>query len=95
MKAAFMRKLGTIVQVALASVLLVYVADWSLLHIRIHRGTAFGTVQVEQYLATPLKGSKAEFDYMGTTAQSCSNSLFPQAGNPPCWWLQRHTTQWQ
>jgi hypothetical protein len=95
MNAGLKRNLGTLVQVLLASVLLVYVADWSVLHIRMHRGTAFGSVQVEQYLTTPLKGNKAEYDYMGTTAQSCSRSLFPQAGNNPCWWLERHKTQWQ
>ena len=95
MRAATARRLGTVVQVLLAMVLLAYAVDWALLHLRVHRGTAFSTVQVSQYLTTPLKGSKAEFDYMGTTAQTCSKSLFPQAGNQPCWWLQRHTTQWQ
>jgi hypothetical protein len=52
-------------------------------------------MQVDQYLETPLKGNKAEYDYMGTQPETCSRSLFPQAGNPPCWWLARHTSRWQ
>ncbi len=79
----------------LAALLLLFAGDWSLLHYRISRGTAFKTMQVDQYLETPLKGNKAEYDYMGTQPETCSRSLFPQAGNPPCWWLARHTSRWQ
>jgi hypothetical protein len=81
--------------VLLAALLLLFAGDWSLLHYRISRGTAFKTMQVDQYLETPLKGNKAEYDYMGTQPETCSRSLFPQAGNPPCWWLARHTSRWQ
>jgi hypothetical protein len=90
-----MRRVGTIVQVLLASILLLDAIDWAVLHIRMARGTAFQTVQINQYLATPLKGNKAEYDYMGTQQETCSRSLFPQADNSPCWWLSRHTTRWQ
>ena len=83
------------IQVFVVSLLLVYVADWGLLRLRIARGTAFRTVQVHQLLATPLKGQKEEYDYLGDASVTCSRSLFPQAGNLPCWWLARHTTQWQ
>jgi len=76
-----------------------YALDWSLFEVRRARGTAMGNVAVERYLQTALKGSKAEYDYLGTTTESCSRSLLPQyAGsqwNPPCWWLERHNVQWQ
>jgi hypothetical protein len=49
---------------------------------------------VEQFLRTPLKGQKEEFDYMGTVAQPCVPSLFPHSSESPCWWLERHKTQW-
>jgi hypothetical protein len=52
-------------------------------------------VQVNQLLATPLKGNKVEYDLMGTVPVTCSRSLFPQQGNPACWWLKRHTSQWE
>ena len=69
--------------------------DWLLLRIRVSRGTAFGTVQVNQFLATPLKGNKVEYDLMGTVPVTCSRSIFPQQGNPACWWLEKHTSQWE
>ncbi len=99
MDAVLKRRVGTIVQVLLASCLLVYAADWAWMRLRmLHAstfGSATGSVQVEQYLKTPLKGNKAEYDYMGTVAQVCSRSLFPQADHSPCWWLRRHPTDWQ
>ena len=99
MDASLKRRVGTIVQVMLASCLLVYAVDWGWMRLRMLHGAtfgqAFGTVQVEQYLTTPLKGNKAEYDYMGKVAQECANSLFPQADRTPCWWLRRHPTDWQ
>ncbi len=89
------RRLGTIVQIALASAILLFVCDWGWFHLRLSRGTAYGSVQVEHYLTTPLKGNKAEYDYLGTNPQTCSRTLFPQGGNVPCWWLERHKQQWQ
>lgn len=58
-----------------------------------------GSVQVEQFLKTPLKGNKMEYDYLGSASASCSQTLFPQYGaaawNTPCWWLRWRRTQWQ
>ncbi len=81
----------------LAIVLLgiLYVGDWVVLRIRIARGTAYGSVDVDQFLSSALKGNKTEYDFVGTVHQTCSRSLFPQKGNPACWWLQRHKSQWQ
>ena len=61
----------------------------------VSRGTAYEVVQVNQFLATPLKGNKVEYDLMGTVPMTCSRSIFPQQGNPACWWLKRHTSQWE
>ncbi|MGA9527312.1 MAG: hypothetical protein WBS24_04270 [Terriglobales bacterium] len=78
---------------------LLYLLDWSLFAVRRAQGTAMSSVPVEQYLQTPLKGNKAEYDYMGTADQPCSRTLFPQYAlsqwNVPCWWLARHKAQWQ
>jgi hypothetical protein len=82
-------------QFLLVALVLLYVADWAFLRARISRGTAFQTVQVHQFIATPLKGQKEEFDYDGDVAAMCSRAIFPQAGNPPCWWLKRHTSSWE
>jgi hypothetical protein len=74
---------------------LLYVGDWMTLRVRASHGTAYRTVQVNQLLATPLKGNKVEYDLMGTVPMTCSRPIFPQQGNPACWWLERHTTQWE
>jgi hypothetical protein len=82
--------------VALAVLLgVLFVGDWAVLRMRLSRGTAFEVVQVNQFLATPLKGNKVEYDLMGTVPMTCSRSIFPQQGNEACWWLERHSSQWQ
>ena len=82
--------------VAMAVLLaLVYAGDWMVLRSRIQRGTAFGVVEVNQFLATPLKGNKVEYDLMGSSPVTCSRSIFPQQGNSACWWLERHKSQWE
>jgi len=72
-----------------------YFADWALLAVRLarHQGTA--TVTVNQYLATPLKGQKEEYDFLGSVDQPCVRSIFPHNSDQPCWWLERHKNQWQ
>jgi hypothetical protein len=87
------RLAARILQVLLAALLVLYVADWTVLRVRTgDKGTS--TVQVEQFLKSPLKGHKEEFDYLGTVAQPCVRSLFPHSSEAPCWWLQRHKIQW-
>jgi hypothetical protein len=83
------------VQALIVTLVLLYAVDWTVLHVRASHGTAYQTIQVHQFLSTPLKGQKEEYDYTGDVAEACSNSIFPQAGNPPCWWLTRHTSEWQ
>ncbi len=92
---SFRRLLIRILQGFAALLVLAYIGDWATLHTRIGHGTAFQTLQVHEFLNTPLKGQKEEYDYVGDYPVTCSNSLFPQAGNNPCWWVTRHTTVWQ
>ncbi len=81
---------------ALAALLaLVYAGDRLALRSHIARGTAFGSIEVNQFLATPLKGNKVEYDLMGSSPVLCSRSIFPQQGHPACWWLEKHKSQWQ
>jgi hypothetical protein len=78
---------------ALAAAL--YIGDYAIWRTRMSHGSGAGTIAVDQYLATPLKGNKAEYDFLGTVQQPCSRSLAPHGGMQPCWWLARHTSQWQ
>ena len=70
-----MKRLGAqILQLLLAVVVVLYLGDWIGLRVRAQTSS---TVQVQQFLRTPLKGQKEEFDYMGTVDQPCVRSLFP------------------
>jgi hypothetical protein len=83
---------GRILQGFLAILVVLYLGDWVTLWVR--GAHASNSVQVEQFLRTPLKGQKEEFDYMGTIAEPCVSALFPHASVPPCWWLERHKIKW-
>jgi hypothetical protein len=85
MRALLERALMTL----LALLILCYVLDWTVYRYRAAHGTAFSSIKVSQYLATPLKNNKTEFDYTGSQQVNCVRSIFPWAGDDPCWWVQR------
>jgi len=91
--------LGLAVKYLLISVAILYAIDWIVFEVRQARGAGMGSILVEQYLATTLKGNKAEYDYVGTAEVSCSRTIFPQYAastwNPPCWWLEQHKKRWE
>jgi len=88
------RKIWNAVRLLIALLIVLYLVDWAVFRTRMTRGTAFSSVQVDQYLSTPLKGNKAEYDYLGTTTVTCARSIFPH-GAVPCWWRNRHRSVWQ
>jgi hypothetical protein len=67
-----------------------YVCDWAIFRMR---GSPSSTVTVNRYQVVPLKGHKDEYDYLGSGDEPCSVSLFPRAGQAPCWWLRRNNNQ--
>jgi hypothetical protein len=87
--------LGRFVITLVVALALLYAGDWSVARYREAHGTAFDSVEVDQFLATPLKGSKTEYDMIGSFQQTCSRSIFPQLGQPACWWVRRHRAQWE
>jgi hypothetical protein len=78
-----------------AAVLLLWLGDWAVWRIRVHNGSGYDTVQVNQILLTPLKNHRMKADEQSADAQPCTRSIFPHAGDDPCWWLRRHTDQFQ
>lgn len=94
-----MKILGPALKYLLIGLTIIYAIDWIFFQMRQARGTAMRSISVQQYLATPLKGNKAEYDYLGTTEERCSQTLFPQHAastwNSPCWWLERHHERWE
>jgi hypothetical protein len=93
------RILGDAAKYLVISLAILYALDLSVFEVRRMRGGGMGSVAVDQFLATTLKGNKAEYDYLGATNQKCSRTLYPQYAesnwNIPCWWLARHNAQWQ
>jgi hypothetical protein len=95
MTGGWRQRLGQLAIVMVVLLGILYVGDWVVLQVRITHGTAYGVVEVNQFLATPLKGNKVEYDLVGAVQETCSRSIFPQKGNPACWWLERHKSQWE
>jgi hypothetical protein len=73
-----------------AAFVVTYGGDWAIYKLR---GSPTSTVTVNRFLTVPLKGNKIEYDYVGTAQEACSVSLFPQAGQSPCWHLRRNPNQ--
>ena len=57
-----------------------------------HRPT-FGTVQVQTMYAVRQKNHRIDYSLGDVIPQTCVNSLFPQMGYAPCWYLSRHATK--
>jgi hypothetical protein len=93
------RILGEAAKYLVISFVVLYALDWGVFEVRRMGGNGMGSVPVDQFLATTLKGNKAEYDYLGTANQNCSRTLLPQYAasdwNAPCWWLERHKARWQ
>lgn len=73
---------------------LVYAADFVSLRAGIPRRDKLATVTVHTLYAVKLKSGKTEYDDGGDEVVNCSNSLLPQMGVSPCWYLSRHPN-WQ
>lgn len=93
------RLLLRVLAAVLLAAVVVYIADTVTFRVRLAHGNGIQSQPVDQFLQTPLKGGKMELDYLGTASQSCAAAMLPQyvSGTwmTPCWWLKRHSNQWQ
>jgi len=74
----------------LIAVAVMFIVDWVVWKVRVLRGGGMGTVDVTWYQVAELKGSKEQFFPDGEGPVNCSQSVFPQGGNKPCWYLVKH-----
>ena len=75
-----------------AAFLLVFVGDYLSLRFRIPGGRAqFGQVVINPLYAIPVKGGKVQYEPGQQETDTCVHSLFPHFGDPPCWYLIKHT----
>lgn len=73
----------------LVAILASYLCDAIVLQIKVHHGTAYSAIEIDQILITPLKGQQEEYDLAGRTSVTCVRSLYHQLGYAPCWWVKR------
>jgi hypothetical protein len=69
---------------------LLYPLDFAVWRVRVARGGGMGSVEVDMYTVAELKGGKEDYYPNGTLAVACTKSIYPQEGNNPCWWVERH-----
>jgi hypothetical protein len=71
----------------------IYGGDFLSLQLRIPSREQFGSVEIKRYFIVKLKNRKTGFMPDEPQTVSCVNSLFPQWGFAPCWWVTRHKVQ--
>lgn len=82
-----------LVAALMLATVLAYIADYLVLRYRIATNHhPFSTITVQPYYAVSRKDHKTEFMMADPADQQCSNSLFPQMGDQPCWYLRKHTS---
>ena len=69
---------------------LVYASDFVSLRLRIPPREQLGSITVHTLYAVKLKNGRTEYDAGDDQVVNCSNSLLPQMGASPCWYLIRH-----
>jgi hypothetical protein len=80
--------------VAIGLLVVAYVADYCVFRYRVSANRQpFGSVAVEHYTAIAHKDGKAELIFDPSVQTPCVNTLFPHAGDSPCWYLTRHNQQ--
>lgn len=86
------RRLNQAALIAVVAGAVVYAGDYLSVQFRIPGNRQqLGTVQVQPLLAVPQKNGKYEFMLGDQVSQTCSNSLFPQLGYLPCWYVRRRS----
>jgi hypothetical protein len=57
------------------------------------RQNQFGSVQVRRMFAVKMRNRQTQYLADEVQPASCVNSLLPQMGYEPCWYLTRHRLQ--
>jgi len=81
---------GRVALALLIALVVVYAVDWAVWRVRVARGGGMGAVQVSYFQVANLKNGGAQYYPDGAGAVSCSQSIFPQGGANPCWYVVQH-----
>jgi len=89
------RLIGRIVALVVLLAALLWTVDWLVLRRRVaQNGDAFGDLEVHYRYAVHLKNKRIEQRAEKETVE-CVHSMFPHYNDTPCWYLKRHTNQFQ
>lgn len=72
---------------------LMWIGDALSLRFRIPAREPLGSVSVRNLYSVKKKNGSTEFFFDDPVLQTCVNSLLPQKGYRPCWWVSRHTVR--
>jgi hypothetical protein len=81
---------------AVALFVALYIVDFAWYELRVflpQLGQTTGSVHRIRLLAIASKGNKTEYEIDAVHPEEdvpCSHSIFPHAGNRPCWYMVRH-----
>lgn len=90
-KLRILKKLTWFFAGLIAITCITYLTDFAILRWKFkNKRDAFATVRISPYYAVPRKDHKVEYMFQDPVDETCVNSLFPHAGNSPCWYLTRH-----
>jgi hypothetical protein len=91
---AILKNLTTVFLYVIAALVVIYIGDYVSVRYGIpHNRPQMGFVTIHQYYAVPQKNRSTEYMAAQPFVQTCVHSLFPHFGDPPCWYLNRHTKQ--
>jgi hypothetical protein len=84
------RFLGGVIAVVVAA----FLADYVSAKYKIPRSRqVLDCVEVERDFGVHLQDKTIEYTAATAVEEECVLSLFPHFGDPPCWYLRRHTRQ--
>jgi hypothetical protein len=93
-EAAVGRIVGRVLLWVVASVAVVWAADWAVWQAKVVAGRGYGVIGVDRFVVAPLKNHKEEYYPDGRVEVRCTRSGLPeglpQQGGQPCWWVARH-----
>jgi hypothetical protein len=78
----------------LAVTAVAYAVDYLIFRSRVDSNRQpYGQVTITRYDAITQKSGRTQFIFNPPETQTCAHALFPRAGCPPCWYLERHKEQ--
>jgi hypothetical protein len=90
-----MNRIGKFVLRGLVGVLvlvaLLWIGDWISFRYRLSKGTPgdpLQTMRIQPTYAIPHKDGQAEYVFGQAQNVTCVRSIFPHAGDLPCWYVQ-------